>query len=173
MSVLRIEGVGKRFGAIDVLRDVTLSVEPGTITALIGPNGAGKSTLANVVSGYERSQRGRVFLADRDVTRLPVHRRAALGIGRTFQNLELFEELTAADNVLMGSYARHRLRWLSGPGGAGIAHGSPNQWPGLVLPSTPQSRPQRSRSGRRRWWNRSACSPPVHGCSSWTNRPRG
>lgn len=116
MSLLRLENIAKSFGAVEVLQDVSMSVEPGTVTGLIGPNGAGKSTLANIVSGYVRPGGGRVYLAGRDVTSLPVHKRARLGIGRTFQNLELFDGMSVADNVVVGRYGSHRAPWLTGPG---------------------------------------------------------
>lgn len=116
MSFLRMEGIAKRFGAVEVLQNVSMSVELGTVTGLIGPNGAGKSTLANIVSGYVRPDAGRVRLAGRDVTSLPVHRRARLGVGRTFQNLELFDGMSVADNVVVGRYGSRRVPWLTGPG---------------------------------------------------------
>jgi len=103
--LLELSGVGKRYGGVQVLRDVSLRARAGTVTALIGPNGAGKSTLANVASGIVQPDAGTVALAGRDVTRLPTWRRAALGLGRTFQNLELFEGLTVLENVMVGAHA--------------------------------------------------------------------
>jgi ABC-type branched-subunit amino acid transport system ATPase component len=104
--VLELAGVSKSYGGVQVLRQVSLGVRGGHVTALIGPNGAGKSTLANVASGMVRPDGGRVVLGGRDVTRAPTWRRAALGLGRTFQNLELFAGLTVLDNVMVGAYAR-------------------------------------------------------------------
>jgi branched-chain amino acid transport system ATP-binding protein len=104
-AVLELERVGKHYGGVDVLRDVSLSVRAGGVTALIGPNGAGKSTLANVASGIVRPDAGRVRLDGRDVTRTATWRRASLGIGRTFQNLELFAGLTVLENVMVGAHA--------------------------------------------------------------------
>ena len=104
-AALELDRVGKRYGGVDVLRDVSLAVRPGRVTALIGPNGAGKSTLANVASGIVRPDAGTVRLGGRDVTRTPTWRRAALGLGRTFQNLELFAGLTVLENVMVGAHA--------------------------------------------------------------------
>ncbi len=103
--LLELSGVGKRYGGVQVLRDVSLRARAGTVTALIGPNGAGKSTLANVASGMVQPDAGSVTLAGRDVTRTATWRRASLGLGRTFQNLELFEGLTVLENVMVGAHA--------------------------------------------------------------------
>src|SRR5690606_13425821 len=104
-TVLELAGIAKHYGGVHVLRDVSLRVPAGSVTALIGPNGAGKSTLANVASGMVRPDAGRVMLAGRDVTRTATWRRASLGLGRTFQNLELFEGLTVLENVMVGAHA--------------------------------------------------------------------
>ena len=99
---LELEGVGKRYGGVHALRDVTLAVEPGSLVALVGPNGAGKTTLFDVVSGLTRPTAGRVRFDGADLARLPPHRIAALGIGRTFQVARLFPDLRVLDNVLVG-----------------------------------------------------------------------
>jgi ABC-type branched-subunit amino acid transport system ATPase component len=85
---------------------VSLEVEQGSIYGLIGPNGAGKTTLVNVVTGYVPFQSGRAWLESDELTGLPAHRIAALGISRTFQNIRLFKDLTAQENVLVGMHAR-------------------------------------------------------------------
>lgn len=113
MSTLHVEGVVKSFGGVEVLRDVSLDVTGGRVTAVIGPNGAGKSTLANVISGLVQPDAGRIRLDDTDVTRLPAFKRARLGIGRTFQNLQLFSGMTVGENVDLGGY---RLRLRRGAG---------------------------------------------------------
>lgn len=105
-AVLELTGVEKRYGGVRVLHDVSLDVPAGRVTALIGPNGAGKSTLANVANGMTRPDAGRVLLDGRDITHVPTWRRAALGLGRTFQNLELFSGLTVLENVMVGAHAR-------------------------------------------------------------------
>lgn len=114
---LVITGVSKSFGGVRVLNEVSLTVPPRAVTALIGPNGAGKSTLANIVSGFERPDQGSVTVAGRDLTGQRPERRAAAGLARTFQNLEIFRGLTVVENVMMGAYGRGG----SGPAGAVFA----------------------------------------------------
>ncbi len=104
--VLEVAGVSVRFGGVAALNDVSLEVHSGEVTGLIGPNGAGKTTLFNVVSGLQRPDRGSVRIAGVDVTNLGPHRRARQGLARTFQRLELFGTLSAADNVRVGLEAR-------------------------------------------------------------------
>jgi len=101
-AVLTVEDVAVRFGGVSALSEVSLSVRPGTVTGLIGPNGAGKTTLFNVISGLQTPVRGSVHLFDTNVTAMKPHRRARLGLARTFQRLELFGSLTAKENVQVG-----------------------------------------------------------------------
>lgn len=107
-GTLRVESVAKAFGGVRVLEEVSLEARPGQVTALIGPNGAGKSTLANIISGFVAPTSGRVLLDDRVITTSRVHGRAALGIGRTFQNLEVFVGMSVLENVMMGAYRSGR-----------------------------------------------------------------
>ncbi len=107
---LSARGVSKNYGGVAALVDVDLDVEAGTIHAIIGPNGAGKSTLVNVLSGVATPDHGSVTLDGRPVTDLPAHRRAQLGMARTFQNLALAEECSVLDNLLVG---RHSI-WRGG-----------------------------------------------------------
>lgn len=100
---LRVEGVTAGYRGHPVLRDVSFDVAAGQVVGLVGPNGAGKSTLLDVICGSLRPSAGRVVLFGRDVTRLPVHRRARLGLGRTFQRLEPFSSLSIADNLLVAA----------------------------------------------------------------------
>jgi branched-chain amino acid transport system ATP-binding protein len=102
---LEVRGVTAGYRGVPVLREVSFGVAPGEVFGLVGPNGAGKSTLLDVVCGELRPSAGRVRLFGRDVTRLPMHRRARLGLGRTFQRLEPFSSLSVADNLLAAAEA--------------------------------------------------------------------
>ena len=104
--LLRLDNVQRHFGGVHAVDGVSLEVEQGSIYGLIGPNGAGKTTLVNVVTGYVPFQSGRAWLESDELTGLPAHRIAALGISRTFQNIRLFKDLTAQENVLVGMHAR-------------------------------------------------------------------
>ncbi|MGO4689325.1 ABC transporter ATP-binding protein [Glaciibacter sp. 2TAF33] len=104
--VLSIEQVGLQIGGARILRDVSLSVAEGEMLGVIGPNGAGKTTLFNVISGVTRATEGVVRLAGVDITRQPVHARARVGLGRSFQTSSLFGGLTAAENVRLAAQAK-------------------------------------------------------------------
>jgi ABC-type branched-subunit amino acid transport system ATPase component len=106
--LLRLDDVQRHFGGVRAVDGVSLEVEKGSIQGLIGPNGAGKTTLVNVLTGYIRFQSGRAWLENDELTGLPAHRIAALGIARTFQNIRLFKDLTAEQNVLIGMHSRLR-----------------------------------------------------------------
>ena len=102
---LVVQGVSKSFGGVAAVRNVSLEVKPGTIVALIGSNGAGKSTLVNVISGIDRPDAGAVLLDGRDLTGLRAPERTRAGIARTFQVPRLVDELTIADNLVLGEEA--------------------------------------------------------------------
>lgn len=97
---LRVTGIGHAFGQRQVLAEVTMAVAPGEVVGLLGPNGAGKSTLLHIMMGLIAPQRGRVWLAQRDITGLALHGRARLGIGFLPQDAGSFDELSVGDNVL-------------------------------------------------------------------------
>jgi branched-chain amino acid transport system ATP-binding protein len=104
--MLGVEACGKRFGGLQALAGVSLEVQPGSITAIIGPNGAGKTTLFNIISGVLAPTEGRVVFKGNDVTGWQPSRICALGLCRTFQNLQLFPNLNALENVIAARYCR-------------------------------------------------------------------
>jgi len=105
-SILEAKGITKRFSGITALSDISLDVAPGEMVGLIGPNGAGKTTFFNCLLGMLRPEAGSVVFDGKDITRLPVYRRARLGIGRTFQRLELFSGMTVREHFLVTERAR-------------------------------------------------------------------
>ncbi|MXW03376.1 MAG: ABC transporter ATP-binding protein [Holophagales bacterium] len=113
MSYLAVEDLSISFGGIRAVDDVSFDVEEGEVFAIIGPNGAGKTTLFNLVSGIYSSDGGSVRFAGRDITSLPAHRIAPLGLARTFQNIELFEHATVLQNLLIGRHVHRRSTALS------------------------------------------------------------
>jgi len=103
MSTLKTEAVTVRFGGLLAVDQASIEVTEGGFAGLIGPNGAGKTTLFNAICGYAAPTRGRVLLDGRDITTMAPSRRAKLGIGRTFQKLELFHRMSAFDNLLVAA----------------------------------------------------------------------
>jgi ABC-type branched-subunit amino acid transport system ATPase component len=108
-AILKVDGLTVRFGGVTALDGVSFDVHEGQFVGLIGPNGAGKTTFMDAVTGMVPS-RGRVVLDGRDINALPSHRRMQSGLARTFQSLELFEDLTVRDNLTV---AAERARWFS------------------------------------------------------------
>ena len=109
MALLSLEGVSRSFGGLRAVNDVTLAVEAGRITGLIGPNGAGKTTLVNLIAGLFSLTEGRVSFDGSDISTLPPHQIARLGLARTFQNIRLLPEQTVRENVLIGFHAQERV----------------------------------------------------------------
>jgi len=108
--MLKVEHLTKMFGGLAAVNDVSVEFETGKINAIIGPNGAGKSTFFNLISGLHQPTSGRITLDGVDVTHMPSDKVARLGVGRTFQTTNLFEQATVLDNLIVG----HRLRTESG-----------------------------------------------------------
>jgi branched-chain amino acid transport system ATP-binding protein len=101
---LQVEKLSLTFSGVTALWDVNFEVRAGEILAIIGPNGAGKSCVLNCINGFYRPQGGRIIFKDRDITHLPAHKIAELGIARTFQKIELYKGLSTLDNLMA---ARH------------------------------------------------------------------
>jgi sulfate-transporting ATPase len=110
-SELEIRGVSVSFGGVKAVDDVSFNVSPGEVIGLIGPNGAGKTTLLDVISGFTRQQSGRVLLDGTDVSAWSPERRARAGIVRSWQGVELFEELTVRDNLLVADDRASTVRY--------------------------------------------------------------
>lgn len=106
--VLRVAGISKRFGGLQALSDVGITIERGQVYGLIGPNGAGKTTFFNVITGLYTPDSGSFELAGKPYRPTAVHEVAKAGIARTFQNIRLFAEMTALENVMVGRHVRTR-----------------------------------------------------------------
>ena len=111
MALLELTEVGVRFGGVVAVTDATFEVEEGKVVGLMGPNGAGKTTLFNVITGLQEPTTGRVRFRGTDITEMAPRRRAKMGIGRTFQRLEVFGSLTVGENVLVAA----EMRGISSP----------------------------------------------------------
>jgi branched-chain amino acid transport system ATP-binding protein len=113
MSLFEARDLAKSFGGIRAVEGVSFAVEAGEIFTIIGPNGAGKTTVFNLISRLYDPDRGSMIFAGDDIGRLPAHAIAELGIARTFQNIELFENATVLANLLLGRHCRSRGRFLA------------------------------------------------------------
>src|SRR2546423_5155008 len=111
---LDVTDLSVRFGGLRALKNVSLSVADGAVVGLIGPNGAGKTTLFNAISGFVRTESGRITYGDRDITHLAPHRRAGLGLARTFQHGGLVPQATVVQNVVMAQHATMRTGVVAG-----------------------------------------------------------
>ncbi len=111
-EILKIENLYLTFGKVTALNSIALEVHDGEILAIIGPNGAGKTSLLNCLSGFYHPERGQIFFERRDITGIPPHLRAQMGIGRTFQGIQLFLRMSVLDNILAGRHTKMRTNFL-------------------------------------------------------------
>ncbi len=120
MPDLEVEGLFLSFGGIEALKDISFSINNGEIFSIIGPNGAGKSSLLNCINGLYHPQKGKIIFRQTDITNWSADKIAKLGIGRTFQNLELFKGMSVLDNLMLGrhNYLKYHIIssaiWLEG-----------------------------------------------------------
>ena len=110
MAILELRGVGKNFGALEVLIEIDLDIEAGKITSVIGPNGAGKTTLFNVISGRFPASTGTILYKKRDITRMRPHEITLAGLARSFQITNIYQKLTVGENVFLAVQTRSKRR---------------------------------------------------------------
>jgi branched-chain amino acid transport system ATP-binding protein len=114
-AALDARELGMRFSGLDALSEVSMRVGPGSIHGLIGPNGAGKTTLFNCITGFYHPTAGELWLDDQRIDGLQQHEISSLGVSRTFQNIRLFSNMTALENVLVGGHAHHGIAAVAPP----------------------------------------------------------
>ena len=174
-AVLELDGVGRRYGQLDAVAEVTLTVDRGSRHALIGPNGAGKSTLFGLISGTVRPTSGRIHFEGADITRRPPHRRTQIGMGRTFQHSSLFDGMSRARTSRSRRSGSSATR--AGPAaGAPLPRrrGASQELLELVGLGRPRRRAGRSLSyGHRRPLEIALALAPSRSCCCSTSRQRG
>jgi branched-chain amino acid transport system ATP-binding protein len=111
---LRIDDLSLAFGGLQALANINIQVKEGEILAVIGPNGAGKTCLLNCINGFYRPQEGQILFDSRDITKIPSHKIAGLGISRTFQNIQLYTGLTTLDNLMAARHIHLKPNFLAG-----------------------------------------------------------
>lgn len=111
-TVIDSQGVTKFFGGLTAVDHVDLRVQEHSISSIIGPNGAGKTTLFNCVSGFYEPDQGEINFNGKSINGLPTHRISEMGIARTYQNIRLFKEMTALENILVGQHTRLKSNWF-------------------------------------------------------------
>ena len=110
-NIIEVRNVTMRFGGVTAVSELNMDIPEGSIVGLIGPNGAGKTTAFNVITGFYRPTEGEVVFAGRRITGMDPHRICALGMARTFQNIRLFYNETALENVMIGRHVRRCGHW--------------------------------------------------------------
>jgi len=113
LSLLRAEKISVHFGGVKAVQEVSFAVERGEVFSIVGPNGAGKTTIFNLISRIYDCTHGQVFFDNEDITTVPTHKIAELGIARTFQNTELFEQESVLSNLLIGCHVHRRTNLVS------------------------------------------------------------
>lgn len=123
--ILETQNLRRTFGALVAVADVSIQVRAGSLHSIIGPNGAGKTTFFNLLSGNIAPSSGKVLFKGQDITRLPLHRTAHLGIGRSFQITNIFPNLTVHENIRLAAQAlgRHSFKWFRAASSFGEYHG--------------------------------------------------
>ncbi|MFO7263780.1 MAG: ABC transporter ATP-binding protein [Bacillaceae bacterium G1] len=114
MALLEVQQVSLRFGGVQVLHDVSFTVEEKEIFSLIGPNGAGKTSMLNCISGLYKPSSGSIRFDGTDITKMKPYERTALGLARSFQNIELFKHMTVLENLMLGRHVLMKTGILSG-----------------------------------------------------------
>ncbi len=112
MALFELQNVSKHFGGLQVVKELSFSVEKNEIVSLIGPNGAGKTTVLNLITGLYKADTGNVIFDGRSLSGLEVHQITRLGIARTFQNLRLFLNMSIIENVMSAAYLRTHANWF-------------------------------------------------------------
>ena len=113
MNILKVENIKKSFGGVMAITGVSFNVEEGSITAIIGPNGAGKTTLINLITGIYKCDSGKVFFKDTDITNISPHKIVRYKIIRTFQNLQVFANMTVLENVMVGMHSITKFGFIN------------------------------------------------------------
>ena len=113
MSLLRVDALSKKFGGVNAVEDLSFDIQPGAVYSIIGPNGAGKTTLLNLLTGVYRPSAGRIVFDGQDLSGRAPYEYARHGVARTFQNLQVFFNMSALENVMVGRYMQERCGLVS------------------------------------------------------------
>jgi len=113
MARLNLDGVSRSFGGVQAVKDLSMSASPGRIVGLIGPNGAGKTTVVNLITGLLKLSTGRIRLDGTDISELPPHAIARMGVARTFQDIRLLKEASVLDNIVVGFHTSDKTSVLA------------------------------------------------------------